>query len=60
MSFFGLACSKAGGTPLQGDCGGFDSLRVHKMELQDSCLEKQGWHMSAMSQVPFYAELVQR
>ena len=26
----GLACTKAGGTPLQGDRGGFDSLRVHK------------------------------
>lgn len=30
MSIFGLACTKAGGTPLQGDRGGFDSLRVHK------------------------------
>ena len=31
MSIFGLACSKAGGTPLQGDRGGADSLRVHKI-----------------------------
>ena len=26
---YGLACSKAGGTPLQGDRGEFDSHRVH-------------------------------
>ena len=31
MSIFGLACSKAGGTPLQGDRGGFNSLRVRKI-----------------------------
>lgn len=30
IDYFGLACTKAGGTPLQGDRGGFDSLRVHK------------------------------
>ena len=30
IEYFGLACTKAGGTPLQGDRGGFDSLRVHK------------------------------
>ena len=25
----GLACTKAGVSPLQGESGGFDSLRVH-------------------------------
>ena len=30
IDYFGLACTKAGGTPLQGDRGGFDSLQVHK------------------------------
>ena len=29
-SKFGLACTKAGEVPLQGTCGEFDSLRVHK------------------------------
>ena len=28
---FGLACTKAGEVPLQGTCGEFDSLRVHKL-----------------------------
>ena len=28
--YFGLACSKDGVSPLQGESGGFDSLRVHK------------------------------
>lgn len=28
--FYGLACTKAGDVPLQGTCGEFDSLRVHK------------------------------
>lgn len=32
IDYFGLACTKAGGTPLQGDRGGFDSLRVHKIQ----------------------------
>ena len=27
---YGLACTKAGDVPLQGTCGEFDSLRVHK------------------------------
>ena len=27
----GLACSKAGVSPLQGESGGFDSLSVHKL-----------------------------
>ena len=29
-ALFGLACTKAGVSPLQGESGGFDSLRVHK------------------------------
>ena len=29
-NFIGLACTKAGVSPLQGESGGFDSLRVHK------------------------------
>ena len=29
--FYGLACTKAGVSPLQGESGGFDSLRVHKV-----------------------------
>ena len=28
---YGLACTKAGVSPLQGESGGFDSLRVHKV-----------------------------
>ena len=28
--YYGLACTKAGVSPLQGESGGFDSLRVHK------------------------------
>ena len=28
--YFGLACSKDGVSPLQGESGGFDSLRVHQ------------------------------
>lgn len=33
---FGLTCTKAGEVPLQGTCGEFDSLWVHKLsEVQE-------------------------
>lgn len=45
IDYFGLACTKAGGTPLQGDRGGFDSLQVHKNTIfKDVHYLQYGWN----------------